>query len=206
MGTDHEATGTDTVRDPVCGMTVDPATTLSLEQEGQTFFFCSDHCRKKFASRPEEFPSRSPSNAEIRSSAGAAGHDCCHSSSAPPPPSAKSSAGNSSAKYICPMCPGVESDQPGDCPQCGMALERNHAATSPASQTVYTCPMHPEIEQDHPGSCPICGMDLEPKTISAEPAEDSELQSMTRRLVVSVVLTLPVFLLAMAPMAGVHIE
>jgi Cu+-exporting ATPase len=29
------------------------------------------------------------------------------------------------AKYFCPMCPGVESDKPGDCPKCGMALERN---------------------------------------------------------------------------------
>ncbi len=31
------------------------------------------------------------------------------------------------AKYFCPMCPGVESDKPGDCPMCGMALERNPA-------------------------------------------------------------------------------
>jgi len=26
--------------------------------------------------------------------------------------------------YVCPMCPGVESDRPGACPKCGMALER----------------------------------------------------------------------------------
>lgn len=32
---------------------------------------------------------------------------------------------SASAKYFCPMCPGVESDRPGDCPICGMALERN---------------------------------------------------------------------------------
>ncbi len=32
---------------------------------------------------------------------------------------------SASAKYFCPMCPGVESDKPGDCPICGMALERN---------------------------------------------------------------------------------
>ena len=31
------------------------------------------------------------------------------------------------AKYFCPMCPGVESDKPGVCPICGMALERNPA-------------------------------------------------------------------------------
>jgi Cu+-exporting ATPase len=45
---------------------------------------------------------------------------CCseHAANPTPPPS-------SGAKYFCPMCPGVESDKPGDCPICGMALERN---------------------------------------------------------------------------------
>lgn len=32
-----------------------------------------------------------------------------------------------SKAYYCPMCPGVESDGPGACPKCGMALERNPA-------------------------------------------------------------------------------
>ena len=36
---------------------------------------------------------------------------------------------SSGAKYFCPMCPGVESDRPGDCPKCGMALERNPLLT-----------------------------------------------------------------------------
>ncbi|HEY4783585.1 MAG TPA: heavy metal-binding domain-containing protein, partial [Chthoniobacterales bacterium] len=67
-----------------------------------------------------------------------------------------------SKAYFCPMCPGVESDKPGDCPKCGMRLERNPG--SPVSKTIYTCPMHPQIQQDHPGDCPICGMRLEPKT------------------------------------------
>ena len=67
---------------------------------------------------------------------------------------------SNAAKYFCPMCPGVESEAPRDCPQCGMALERNHA-WAPAEKTIYTCPMHPEVEQDHPGECPKCGMDLE---------------------------------------------
>src|SRR4051794_3869104 len=74
------------------------------------------------------------------------------------------------AKYFCPMCPGVESDRPGTCPKCGMALERNPAWKA-AAPTIYTCPMHPEVEQDHPGSCPKCGMALEPKS-GAAPEED----------------------------------
>ena len=102
------------------------------------------------------------------------------------------------AKYFCPMCEGVVSDIPGDCPKCGMALERNHAWVAPTpGKTIYTCPMHPQIEQDHPGACPICGMALEPKTVTAEPADDSELRDMTRRLWIGGGLTLPVFVLAM---------
>ncbi len=103
---------------------------------------------------------------------------------------------SAAAKYFCPMCPGVESDQPGDCLKCGMALERN---PSWKPKTIYTCPIHPEIEQDHPGDCPICGMALEPKTVSAEvEEEDSELRDMTQRFWIGAVLSLPVFLLAMA--------
>ncbi len=101
------------------------------------------------------------------------------------------------AKYFCPMCPGVESDKPGDCPKCGMALERNPAFAE-ASRTLWTCPMHPEIERSEPGDCPICGMALEPKTVSAEPEDDTELRDMMRRLLITGALTLPVFILAMA--------
>ena len=96
------------------------------------------------------------------------------------------------------MCPGVESDLPGDCPKCGMALEQNPAWQPPA-RTVYTCPMHPEIEQDHPGDCPKCGMALEPKAVAAEEADDDpELRDMTRRFAIGGALTLPVFVVAMA--------
>jgi Cu+-exporting ATPase len=108
---------------------------------------------------------------------------------------------SSGAKYFCPMCPGVESEKPGDCPKCGMALERN-PAWRPAAKTIYTCPMHPEIEQDHPGECPKCGMDLEPNTVQPEAeAEGShELVSLQRKLLFSAVLALPVFFLAMMEM------
>jgi len=38
--------------DPICGMTVEEANALHAERDGQTFYFCSDHCRKKFLSAP----------------------------------------------------------------------------------------------------------------------------------------------------------
>jgi Cu+-exporting ATPase len=39
-------------KDPICGMTVDEATALHAERNGETFYFCSDHCRSKFLSAP----------------------------------------------------------------------------------------------------------------------------------------------------------
>jgi len=82
--------------------------------------------------------------------------------------------------------------------------------TPPARQapdTTYTCPMHPEVTQDHPGACPKCGMALEPRfPLLASADDDGELRDMTKRLILAVSLGLPVFLLAMLPMAGVPLE
>src|SRR5437899_2828191 len=93
---------------------------------------------------------------------------------------------------------GVESDRPGDCPKCGMALEQNPAFEE-ETKTIYTCPMHPEIRQDQPGYCPICGMALDPVTVTGEPKEEnSEAKDMTRRFWIAAILSTPVFLLTMA--------
>jgi Cu+-exporting ATPase len=54
----------------------------------------------------------------------------------------------------------------------------------------YTCPMHPEIVRPGPGACPICGMALEPRTVTAGET-NPELKSMTRRLWLGAVLTVP---------------
>ncbi len=156
-------------QDPICGMDVDEATALQAKRDGQTFYFCSESCRQKFL-QPK------------------ASHSCCGGNPAPVAPAAD-------AKFFCPMCPGMESDKPGECAKCGMALERNPTF---ASKTIYTCPMHPEIRQDTPGDCPKCGMALEPVTEIADEEENPELLDMTRRFRIGAVLALPVFLLAMA--------
>lgn len=42
--------------DPVCGMEVDPSTAMvNAEFEGQTYYFCSDHCRVRFLEEPERY-------------------------------------------------------------------------------------------------------------------------------------------------------
>ena len=101
------------------------------------------------------------------------------------------------SSYICPMCAGVESDQPGDCPRCGMALERA-TPTVPKQRVTYTCPMHPEVESEGPGECPMCGMALERKGVTAEPdEEDAEVRALSRIFWFAAIFTLPVLFLAM---------
>ena len=70
--------------------------------------------------------------------------------------------------------------------------------------SLYTCPMHPEIVRDRPGTCPICGMALEPMTATGADDANPELDDMTRRFWVCLVLTAPLLLLAMAEMILGH--
>jgi P-type Cu+ transporter len=98
--------------------------------------------------------------------------------------------------YTCPMHPEVRQQGPGSCPKCGMALEPV-SPLAPMAKTEWTCPMHPEIIRDAPGSCPKCGMALEPKTVTADEEENTELVDMTRRFKISILLTIPLILIAM---------
>ena len=67
----------------------------------------------------------------------------------------------------------------------------------------YTCPMHPEIERNAPGSCPKCGMALVP-VAGTGASDDTELRDLKRLLWIGTALSAPLFLLAMAPMIGIH--
>ena len=111
------------------------------------------------------------------------------------------------SNYICPLCEGVESDQPGDCPRCGMAME---PATPilPDKRTTYTCPMHPEVESEAPGECPKCGMALERKGVVPEPdEEDAEVRALSRRIWFAAIFTLPVLFLAMGELiSGIELR
>jgi Cu+-exporting ATPase len=88
----------DKALDPVCGMTVDPATTPHRHtHHDKSYFFCSGGCRTKFAADPSKY--LDPSAREV---------------AAPMP---------KGTNFTCPMHPDVRQEGPGSCPICGMALE-----------------------------------------------------------------------------------
>ena len=93
---DHHAASATKVRDPVCGMTVDPATSKHrIDYRGETYHFCSAGCRAKFAARPDQYLDKATSKA----------------------------AAPEGTTYTCPMHPQIRQVGPGHCPICGMALE-----------------------------------------------------------------------------------
>jgi Cu+-exporting ATPase len=158
-----------TVLDPVCGMTIDPATAAgSSPHGGETIYFCSLHCKAKFDANPAAYTGEA---------------------ARPKPVTAPG------AMYVCPMDPEIRQDHPGACPKCGMALEPE-SPSAPTTKTEWTCPMHPEIVREAPGACPICGMALEPRTVTLDD-DNPELRDMTRRFWISTVLTVPLVLFAM---------
>ena len=67
------------------------------------------------------------------------------------------------------------------------------------SGTIWTCPMHPQVRETSNTGCPICGMALEPETVSAE-EDTTELEDMTRRFWVGLVLSVPLIAFVMGEM------
>ena len=99
LGQGASVPATAVVRDPVCGMDVDPhATDLHSEHEGRTYYFCSAHCKAAFDSDPDSFVGDS-STSEPKVDEG------------------------ETVEYTCPMHPEIRRPGPGSCPICGMALE-----------------------------------------------------------------------------------
>ena len=73
--------------------------------------------------------------------------------------------------------------------------------------TIYTCPMHPEIRSDGPGSCPKCGMDLVPDKGVETSEEEIAYKRMLRKFWIALVLSIPVFIIAMSDMVPfLHLE
>jgi len=191
-------------RDPVCGMTVNPATAKHVyEHATKKYYFCCAHCVEKFKANPSGYLNKPAPSGLVTLGMPAAPkpapstHGSLLTQLQPVPKPSPSPAGTAPA-YICPMCPEVRESKPGACPSCGMALEPDVPLAS--TRTEYTCPMHPEIVRSEPGSCPICGMALEPRTVATAQEDNPELRDMTRRFWVGVSLTVPLLAIAMASM------
>jgi Cu+-exporting ATPase len=177
--------------DPICDMTVEPATAASrFDYDGTTFYFCSVHCQKLFATDPAKYLAA----AKARQGSQRIQFDThTHSQLA------EAKLEIPGAIYTCPMDPEVRRQGAGACPKCGMALEPLDIGAA-LTRTEYTCPMHPEIVQDHPGACPKCGMALDARTITLTKERSPELEDMTRRFWVGAALSIPVLLAAMSDM------
>ncbi|MGB3838183.1 MAG: heavy metal translocating P-type ATPase [Rhodanobacter sp.] len=188
------------VIDPVCGMTVDPATSKHQSMhDGQAFHFCCGGCKARFEAEPARYLAQPAAHHHDHASHGAA-HGA-HLAKDPvcgmsvDPHTAKHRADHDGHPYH--FCSARCREKFVADPAAYLG-ERKPAPAAPAG-AIYTCPMHPEVQQVGPGSCPKCGMALEPMMPSLDEDDGGELLAMTRRFRWLVALTLPVFALAMGP-------
>ena len=201
--------------DPICGMTVDPATAAgSHDHQGQRYYFCGLSCLERFKANPERAIQPRPA----------------------------SSAQPTTRRPLPMMQPAPVATGPASSdPVCGMTVYPATAAGSyeyqgktyyfcatscltkfrtdpihyltPPEQRIplvvpvpsggvveYICPMDPEVLETKPGACRICGMALEPKVVSLEDERNPELEDMTRRFWICLGPSLLVMLLAMVDM------
>ncbi len=101
--------GTETAKDPVCGMTVTVKPDgRHAEFQGETFHFCSGKCQTKFEADPWFY---------------ASGRAAGRKKAAP-----------ANVQYTCPMHPEIVRDAPGACPICGMALEPMLPSDEPSEE------------------------------------------------------------------------
>jgi Cu+-exporting ATPase len=161
-----------TVKDPVCGMSVNPATAKhSREHQGKKFYFCCGHCAEKFQADPQKYLQPRP----------ASGLVTLGSSAAPPKPAAKSKdpvcgmdVDSSTAKHKFDHAGKPYYFCSAHCLEKFRAdpqryLKPAQIAPAPIKKglekpVAYVCPMCPEVRQTKPGPCPSCGMALEPET------------------------------------------
>jgi Cu+-exporting ATPase len=177
------------VRDPVCGMTVDPAAGKpSFEHEGRRYLFCCEGCRTKFEAAPQDYLTARDPVCGMSVDRATAKHFLRH---------------EGEKHYFCSAgCRTKFEAAPAD--------YRNGKKPQPKPApkgTQYTCPMHPEVISDHPGDCPKCGMALEPMGIPPmDEGPNPELIDFTRRLWISGILSVPLLVITMGPMIGLPVR
>jgi P-type Cu+ transporter len=167
------------VKDPVCGMNVDPArAAATYEYEGEKYYFCNPRCQEKFSAAPRQYlmvkdpvcgmnvdPARAAATYEYEGKQ----YYFCN-------PRCQEKFRASPGKYLAgpPPAPGLDSiGAPAKGAPAMVSISRGPARPAvapvsvphppaPARKEIYTCPMDPEVQQPNPGPCPKCGMALEP--------------------------------------------
>ncbi|MFS2151276.1 heavy metal translocating P-type ATPase [Rhizobium sp. Rhizsp42] len=185
----HHPADDGVVRDPVCGMTVDPAAGKpSLEHEGRRYFFCCEGCRTKFEAARQDYLTAKDPVCGMSVDRATAKHFLRH---------------EGEKHYFCSAgCKTKFEAAPAD------YRDGNKPQPKPAPKgTQYTCPMHPEVISDHPADCPKCGMALEPMGIPPmDEGPNPELVDFTRRLWISGILSVPLLVITMGPMVGLPVR
>ena len=201
--------------DPICGMTVDPATAAgSHDHHGQPYYFCGLSCLERFKADPERalqprsvsspkpttrrpLPMMQPAPAATE----AASIDPVCGMTVQPATAAGSYEYQGKTYYFCTTSCLTK-----------FRAEPIHYLTPPEPRTPrvmpvpsggaveYICPMDPEVLETQPGACRICGMALEPKVVSLEDERNPELEDMSRRFWICLGPSILVMLLAMADM------
>ncbi|HVZ18287.1 MAG TPA: heavy metal translocating P-type ATPase [Terriglobales bacterium] len=162
-------------KDPVCGMTVDPAKARgTAEYKGKTYYFCCSGCEAKFKADPETYLNKTATPAPMSGMVmlGQVGvkpkletDPVCHMQVNPAKAAGKYTYQGTTYYFCNPSCEEKFRAEP----ERYLHPERFVPAVVPKG-TKYICPMDPEVVSDKPGACPKCGMALEPE-LSFAPAK-----------------------------------
>lgn len=157
-----------TEKDPVCGMTVDPAKAAGQSTyQGTTFFFCSAGCKRKFDAAPEQY---APASAQDPAHCAEPAVDPVCGMKVDPGKAAAMIKHAGKTFYFCSQgCANKFKAAPEKFlnPASAAASMAMPRTPSEASGAIYICPMDPEVRQVGPGICPKCGMALEPEDLAA---------------------------------------
>ena len=201
--------------DPICGMTVDPASAAGqFDYKGVTYYFCAVSCLEKFKADPDRALQSASSNLitlgkkktiPMMMPATSAGEDAqidpvC-GMTVQPEKAAGSHVHGSKTYYFCsPGCLAKFRDAPSHYLTAQEDRIPKQMPVPAGAAVEYICPMDPEILETKPGACPICGMALEPRIVSLDEGPHPELRDMTKRFWISLGPALLVMIFAMADM------
>ncbi len=159
------------VKDPVCGMVVDPAKSrFSYKYHGSEYHFCSAGCQAKFEKAPERYVSGEELDASV---APTQVTDPVCGMRVDPANALSSEYMGHLYSFCGKSCAAKFAAEPGKFVHGVRATDVSPDTAKAQAQAEYICPMDPEVHQLGPGVCPKCGMALEPAAVTA-PATRTE--------------------------------